>query len=173
MIKPEITIKQFAIYEGMTVADIGAGSGVYSFLFSNIVGNTGRVYVIDLNKDLLLKIKNEALAKNLDNLEIIQADAEKENGTKLADGVVDFVLVSNLFFQIEDKVGFIKEIKRILKNDGRVGIIDWVPGQGIGPAPKDVVSKEDTKKIFEENNFDFIKEINAGEFHYGIIMRKQ
>jgi ubiquinone/menaquinone biosynthesis C-methylase UbiE len=172
---PKENLEKFGLSPGTIVADIGAGVGHYAITAAKMVnGMDGKVYAIDVQKELLEKLKNEAGRERLDNLEIIWGDAEKVGGTKLRDASVDVVLVSNMFFQVEDRVGFIKEISRILKPKGRLFFIDWSDSYGgIGPKSDAVVTESQAKGIFSENGFVVDKDVPVGSHHYGLVIRKK
>ena len=118
-IKPEEIIKNFEIRQGMVVADFGSGSGHYVLAIAKKMNNSGVVYAIDIQKNLLETIKSEAVKQHLSNVEIIWADIEGKEGTKLANGTLDFAIASNILFQINDKEALAREIKRTLKSGGR------------------------------------------------------
>jgi ubiquinone/menaquinone biosynthesis C-methylase UbiE len=104
-------------------------------------------------------------------VEIIWGDIEKSGGTKLRDGIVDVAIASNVLFQVQDKEQFILEIKRILKQKGRVLLIDsstasFLVGSNMA------ISKEKAREMFEKKGFVFERDINAGEHHYGMILMK-
>ena len=170
---PQKNIEQCGIQAGMEIADLGAGSGFYTIAASKSLIATGRVYAIDVQKDLLTKIKNTAVQEGLYNVEVIWGDIEKVNGTHLRDNFIDLVLVCNIIFQIEDKKTLILEIKRILKIGGRVLIVDWADSfGGIGPKPDSVVKKETVLDMMEKAGFHLDREISAGAHHYGLIFKK-
>lgn len=170
---PAKNIEQCGIQAGMEIADFGSGSGHYTLSAAKALISTGRVYAIDVNKDLLTKLKNNATREGLYNIEIIWGDIEKPNGTKLRDSSVDLVLLSNILFQVEDKMGVINETKRVLKPNGRVMLVDWSDSfGGIGPAPKSVFRKDKATSVFEKAGFHMEKEIDAGSHHYGFIYKK-
>ncbi len=171
---PQKNIEQFSLGKGMYVADFGAGSGFYSFAAAEAVGETGKVYAIDVQKDLLTKIKNEAKnIRHLANLEIVWADLEHLGGTKLRENSMDACIAANVFFQLENKDNAVSEIKRILKDNGRVLLVDWSASfGGMGPQQKDVFSRDMAKKLFEKHGFMEDREIPSGAQHYGIIFRK-
>lgn len=178
-IKPEEIINNFELRRGMTVADFGSGSGYYVIPSAEKVGATGIVYAIDIQKNLLEKIKKEAENRHLANVEIIWADLDGSGGAHLATGAVDFVIASNIFFQVGNREAVVKEIFRILKNGGRVAVIDWsksqvgLPGQAvIGPAVNMIFSKKEAERIFLQEGFVEVREFLAGENHYGIIFKK-
>ena len=170
---PVKNIEQCGIQTGMDIADFGAGSGHYTIAGSRALMATGRVYAIDVQKDLLAKLKNEATRQGLYNVEVIWGDIEKVNGTKLRDSSVDLVFLCNVLFQLEDKENTIKEAKRILKPGGRVLVVDWQDSfGGLGPKPEAVVKKEKVVSTFEKLGFHLDREIQAGVHHYGLIYKK-
>ena len=167
---PLKNLKAFGIKETDIIADLGAGTGFYSILAAQIA-NKGKVYAVEISKDFLEVIRNKAKEIKLENLECFWGNVEKIGGTKIGDAVVDKVIVSNVFFQIIDKDNFIEEVKRILKQKGRVLFIDWSPSSSI--AHKDhIVPQEKAREMFEKKGFILDREIDAGEHHYGMIFTK-
>jgi len=172
-INPEEIIKNFEVRPGMTAADFGSGSGHYVLTIAKKMNNTGIVYAIDIQKNLLEKIKSEAVKQHLSNVDIIWADIEGKEGTKLANGILDFAVASNILFQIGDKEALAKEIKRTLKSGGRAAVIDWSASfGGTGPSPKAVMPKKEAERIFIQEGFLEEREFPAGDNHYGIIFKK-
>lgn len=171
---PEKNIEQFDLGEGNTVADFGSGAGFYSFSAAEAVGPSGKVYAIDVQKDLLEKLKNEARnSRHLNNIEIVWADLEHLGGTRLREGSMDAVIVANVFFQLEKKDNACVEIKRILKPGGRALVIDWASSfGGIGPDQNSVFTEKMAEQLFEKHGFKEDRSIGAGAQHYGIIFRK-
>jgi len=167
---PESNIAQFNLREGMRVADFGAGSGGYTKSISNHVGHTGKVYAIDIQNVIFKKLTEDTKKYQFKNVECILGDVEKKGGSKLADKSMDAIVVSNVLFQVEDKIGLIDEIKRVLKPKGRVLVIDWSDSySGMGPQPKYVVAKIKAEHLFIDRGFRVIENISAGSHHYGII----
>ncbi len=171
--EPQRVIEQFDLQSGARVADFGAGGGAVALAAARAVGDAGRVYAIEVQKELLPRLKNEARSARLHNLEVIWGDVEKPNGTHLKDSAADAVILSNILFQLADKAGTIKEAKRVLKHGGRALVIDWSGSFGrMGPDPAHVVTEQSARTLFEQNGFQFVKNINAGAHHYGLIFRK-
>ncbi len=170
---PEKNLIQFGISDGMQVADFGAGNGYYAFLLARKVGETGKVYCIDIQSDLLQKVSKEAEGEGLSNIEIVSGNIEKEKGSTLKEESVDVVLIANTFFQIEDREAVLKEAFRILRPKGRVLLIEWADSfAGMGPHKDHVVLKETAEKLFRDSGFTKDSEIDAGEHHYGLVFRK-
>lgn len=166
---PVKNLKIFGLREDMIVADLGAGSGFYSIPIAKMVPR-GKVYAIEIQKDFLITLRNKAKDNNLENIDCILGDIEKIGGTKLKNGIVDAVIVSNVFSQVVNKEKFIEEIKRILKENGKLLLIDWVDNSFVFKSYINKnISKDKTIEMFKERGFIVQKEIDAGEHHYGII----
>jgi FkbM family methyltransferase len=168
---PIKNLKQFGLVENMIVADLGAGNGFYSINAAKMVPR-GKVYAVEIQKDYLVNLKNKAKDAGLGNIDCICGDAEKIGGTKLKNNIVDAVVVSNIFFQIENKDRFMDEISRILKNGGKVLLVEWSDNSVFGSNFKKIIPKEKAREMFENKGFVFDREINAGPHHYGMILNK-
>ncbi|PCI20186.1 hypothetical protein COB64_02650 [Candidatus Wolfebacteria bacterium] len=170
---PDHNIEQFKLREGTIVADLGAGSGFYTMSAARALDGSGKVYAVEVQKDLVSKIKNEAIRSHLNNVEVIWGDIEKVKGTRLADHTVDSAIISNTLFQLSNKESFIEELNRILKPSGKILVVDWTDSVGgLGPRSENVFSEEKSRPFFEKYNFTFEEKIDAGEHHYGMIFRK-
>lgn len=170
---PDDNIAQFGLKDGQVVADFGAGTGHYSFAAARAVGSTGKVYAVEVQKELLERLKKAAREEGLGNIEVIWGDIEEEQGVKLRDHIVDAVLLSNVLFQVENKEGVVAEVSRLLKPKGRICIIDWDGSYGnIGPSEDMVFSAQDARSLFENRGYVYEGEFKAGMHHYGFSMSK-
>lgn len=167
---PLQNLKAFGLREIDIVADLGAGTGFYSILAARIA-NRGKVYAVEVSRDFLHTIVAKTKEAKVQNVECLWGNIEKRGGTKIADSIVDKVIASNVLFQVEDKLGFISEIKRILKREGEVMLIDWSNASGI-VTENMVVPKLVAKEMFEKNGFVHERDIEAGAEHYGMIFKK-
>lgn len=173
-LSPDRNLKEASVSQNMIVADFDAGAGYYTFAASRLVGEKGRVYAIDMNAELLERIKNESKRIQSKNIEIIKANLESKNGSGLKEESVDLVVIANSFFIFENKKAVVEEAFRILHKGGRVLFVEWLDSfAGFGPHIDHIIKKEDARKIFEEESFVFAQEINAGSHHYGFIFRKK
>lgn len=170
---PEKILIQFGVSNGSVIADFGTGSGFYAFLLSNKVGNSGKVYAIDVSKNMVRKISREIERQHINNLEVIWGDLESKSGSGLKAKSVDVVVVANTLFTISHKKIFVAEIKRVLRNKGRVLLVEWSDSfAGMGPHRDHIIEKEDARKLFEDEGLVFDRYIeDAGEHHYGMVFR--
>ena len=173
---PKKIVQQLDIFPGQHVADLGCGSGAYTIALAEKMkgSHKSRVFAVDVQKNLLVRIDAEARLKKIDSVHIIWGNIEEEKGTHLRDDSLNLVLVANTLFQVENKEGLLKEAYRILKPEGRLVVIDWSESFGnIGPRSEYVINEKTTRLLCETHGFviDSLS-LKAGEHHYGFIMRK-
>ncbi len=173
-LSPEKIIEYCGVYDGQKVADFGAGSGYWSFLLAKRVHSTGKVYAIDVQKDWLIRLKNDAEKLKLDNIEVVLADIEESGGIHLASGLVDWVFLVNTLFATDNRPNVVREARRILKPGGKIFLIDWVDSfGGLGPHKNHVITPTEAEWLFLDNGFNKEKDFPAGDHHYGIIFSKK
>jgi len=173
---PEENVHEFGFRAGQSVADLGSGSGHYTFALSKILGPTGRVYAVDIQEEMLTHLSIELKQNNIENVRVVLGDVEKLDGTHLKEDCVDGVVFSNILFQLRSKETAVKEAFRILKPGGRACIVEWhdlsflagVKSEG----KKVVVDEEGAKNLFTNVGFKFERTFEAGDHHYGLIFKK-
>lgn len=167
---PEAVVAYIDVKPKMRVADFGAGTGAYAFALARRVGHDGRVYALDVQKELLERLKRDAHEAGLRNIETVWCNLDEIGGSKLASSAVDIVMVANVLFQSEHKKNFIAEIKRVLKKGGEVVLVDWTGSFGhLGPHPDHVVTEASAKELFDAAGFTFARSFPAGAHHYGLL----
>jgi len=159
---PKKNVLEFGLIPGQTVVDLGSGAGHYSLALSKLVGADGHVYCVDIKKNTLVKLKNQAVAEGFDNLEVVWGDVEKLNGTKLKDGLADGVVLSNTLSLLENRPTAILEAKRITKSGGKIYVIEWL----------EHIGQEELKEMFIKAGLDFERTFDTGDYHYGMIFKK-
>ncbi len=108
---------------GDTVLDIGSGSGTDAFIAAGLVGPGGRVIGLDLTEAMRDKLRANAAAAGVANLEVLAGNAE---AIPLPDASVDVVSSNGVLNLVPDKPRAIREIARVLRAGGRIQIADIV-----------------------------------------------
>ncbi len=170
---PKSITDRFDLREGMRVADFGSGGGYFTIYIAEKVGESGRVYALDILEDKLDSLRAKARANGLENIETIRTNLEIIGSSSLANNSQDLVLLANILFQSNKKDDIFKEASRVLKKDGETVVIDWKKGAGGFGPPDDLRPDEkEVKLIAEKNSLSFLKEISTGQFHFGLIFKK-
>ena len=169
---PDAVATHFHLRFGDTVADLGAGSGHFARALSRLVGSEGKVYAVDIQRQLAETLVDTARKERLSNIEAIWGDLESIGGTKISDHTLDAALISNTLSMVEDKKVVLAEARRILRLGGKLFLIDWGEASGgLGPAPHMIVSEEAAKALATEAGFVFERAFPSGEHHYGLSFR--
>ncbi|MCD6511163.1 MAG: methyltransferase domain-containing protein [Thaumarchaeota archaeon] len=160
--KPDQIIEAIAPKPGQSVADIGSGGGYFSLRFAEMVGE-GRVYAVDTNPEFLEYVKNIAREKGLDNVIPILASGDELD---LPEKGLDLIFMRNVTHHIPNRVEYFKNLKRFLKPDGRIAIIEYKKGKiftfrGLfgHHVPKETIIREMEESGYSlEKEFDFLPE---------------
>lgn len=162
------------ISEMQKVADLGCGNfGFFVFPLAKLVGKNGRVYAIDILKDVLKEIKSQADAYNLSQIETIWSDLEVFKATKIETNSLDAITIINVLSQINKRGNALKEAARMVKNGGKILIIDWKKSDiPFGPEVGKRISIEEAKDISSRLGLKINEEFSAGLYNYGLILTK-
>lgn len=173
-LNPDSIVSQLKLAPGSQVGDLGCGTGYMSFAASRAVGAKGRVYAVDVQKAVLEQVKKEVRVEGISNITAIWSDLEVPGATQIAAASLDAVLLVNILFLVKDKAAVFKEAKRLLKKEGTLLVVDWLPGAtGIGPAPDARVGADQALQLAQSAGFEKQADIDAGKFHYGIVCKQQ
>jgi ubiquinone/menaquinone biosynthesis C-methylase UbiE len=138
--KPDQIMDALAVADGSRVADIGAGAGWFTIRLARRVGPNGIVYAEDIQRQMLEAIRRRVVKEGLQN---VQTRLGEPSNPNLPAHTLDAVLVVDVYPEVEDRVTFLKNLAASLKPTGRIGIVNYKPGQGgPGPAPEEGVRVE-------------------------------
>ncbi len=131
--KPDQIMDALGIVDGSVVADIGAGAGWFTIRLARRVGPNGIVFAQDVQREMLDAVRRRVGREGLRNVETRRGTASHPD---LPAGVLDAVLVVDVYPEVEDRdrVTFLQSLADSLKATGRIGIVNYKPGQG-GPGP--------------------------------------
>ncbi len=172
-LNPERIVSQLEISSEMTVAHFGCGGGYFTFAIARKMGGSGIVYALDILPEKIEAVKSQAKLSGLFNVLAKRASLEEKEGSKITSETVDWVIVVNMLYQNEKKSRIIGEAKRILKESGRILVVDWkADPKKIGPDIKIRVSREEIIKIARKHELRIIREMELSDFHFGLILAK-
>jgi predicted methyltransferase len=134
--KPDQIMDAIGVAEGSVVAELGAAGGWFTLQLAERVGPNGRVYAEDIQPAMLEGISRRMQNQNLTNVKTVLGTPSDPH---LPPGL-DAALISDAFHEMDDPddptvvVTLLRNVARSLKPQGRLGIVDWTPGNG-GPGP--------------------------------------
>ena len=160
---PEETLRKFHFDKSGTLLDIGCGIGYFSIPATNVLSQ-GNVIGLDIMPEMINIAKERAI--NIYNIEFLKSE---EYSFPIKDDSIDYIFISNVIHEIEDKHKYFNEIKRVLKTDGLLCIIDWEKKETkMGPSINERISKEDMIKICTSSNFTHLEDVDINMDHYGL-----
>ncbi|MEN8774909.1 MAG: class I SAM-dependent methyltransferase [Akkermansiaceae bacterium] len=167
----EAVLKACGIKKGMVVADIGAGTGLYTRLFAEAVGPAGWVAAVDISGPFLKHIVARAEQEKQKN---IIAILSPENSVSLPPGSVDVAFICDTYHHFEFPQGTMESLVRSLKTGGTVVVIDFERIEGVSRewllghvrAGKKVFRKE-----IEDAGLTFVEELKIDGFKENYFLR--
>jgi ubiquinone/menaquinone biosynthesis C-methylase UbiE len=153
------------------VVEFGSGYGTFTIPAAKII--KGNIFALDIEEAMIFHLKEKSEQEKLSNIKILHRDFVKE-GTALKENSIDYVMLFNIL-HAENPNTLLNEAYRILKQNGKLGIIHWIhsvdtprgPSLNIRPTPVQC------SKWIETAKFNIIKnEISLPPYHYGILAKK-
>lgn len=124
--KPDEVVAALQLRAGMTVVDLGAGSGVFTRRFARAIGPAGRAIALDISPGAIDALKQDAASLGLGNYE---ARLVKADDPAIPVASADVIFLSNTYHHIENRVAYFTRLRSSLKPGGRLVIVDFTAGQ--------------------------------------------
>ena len=152
---PDAMLKALEIKTGSTVADVGAGVGYHAWRLAEIVGPRGKVLAEDIQPEMLRLLTSNIKERRLSNVQVILGT---EKDPKLPAGQVDLVLMVDVYHEFSDPVAMMQNIKKSLKPDGRVVLVEFRKEDDAVPIrPEHKMSTLEVRAELEPLGFRFDK----------------
>ncbi len=123
--QPDRIIATLGIKKGAHVGDLGSGGGYYALRFARETGSEGRVFAIDVNPEFLRFVASNAKKAGLKNITIV---AVPEMVACIPAGSLDLLFSRDVYHHLPDRADYFKTLAKFFNPQGRVAIIDWLPG---------------------------------------------
>jgi ubiquinone/menaquinone biosynthesis C-methylase UbiE len=170
---PDEIISHLHIKAGSTIADIGAGTGYFTIPIAKAVGDAGKVFAVDFQKEMLAHIQKKLAGSGSPaNIVLVQGDASH---TGLAKKSCDLVFMANLWHELDDHLEVLKESASILHADGILAIIDWRSDLSAPPGPPSEhrISDQEVQNTLRHSDWSILKAITVGRFSHLILAAKR
>lgn len=165
---PKGTLIKAGLKEGMSICDIGAGTGVFSFPAAQITGN--EIFALEISEGMMELLNSRINERNILNIKVKKVDPPT---LPLDSESCDMALMVTVLHEIEDKPSMLNEIKRVLKKNGRLLIIEFHKRDTpMGPPVEHRISEEFTQKLCNDHGFKTIDAFSLSVNFYGIVCVK-
>lgn len=168
----ETIVARLGLQPGMTVADVGAGTGLFTRLLAPAVGPNGKVYAVDIARTFVDHVVLSCAARGWKHVEGIVCTADD---SKLPEASVDVIFLCDTYHHFEFPAKTNQSLLRALKPGGTLVIVDFERIEGVSSdfilghvrAPKEVFRKE-----IEDAGFAFVEELDLFQENYFLRFRK-
>jgi ubiquinone/menaquinone biosynthesis C-methylase UbiE len=145
-------LEEAGTMQGFQVLEYGCGTGSYTILAAGLVGESGKVYALDIHPLSIRTVEKKAAKEGIDNIETILSDRD----TGLPDGSMDVALFYDTFHMLSAPDEVLKEIHRVLKPNGIMSFSDHHMKE------KEIVSRIEKDGLFRlsiqaKKTYSFVK----------------
>ncbi|NQU23970.1 MAG: methyltransferase domain-containing protein [Candidatus Nealsonbacteria bacterium] len=166
-------VKACNLKPGLDVADVGAGTGLFTRLFAPKVGPKGKVYAVDITKKFLDHVEKTCKEKELDNVVIVHCT---DQSTELPDASVDLAFNCDTYHHFEYPFKTLASIHRALRPDGQLILIDFEKDESVNPKWVIAHIRADKKTVIEEvtaAGFKLIEEVDLMKTQFVLRFEKK
>jgi len=166
--KPDAVIQALNLKDGQVVADIGAGSGYFTLRLARAVGQKGRVFAVDVDKGMLDYLHQRLDKEKIQNVQTMHVPA---HDPLLIDGSLDLAFVCDTYHHLEDREVYLRKLRKALKPDGRLVIVDFYKRDGIpvGPPMSMRLGEETVEKELQEAGLKITEKLTFLPYQYILI----
>ncbi len=119
---PEQALDALDLKSGMTVADVGAGTGYMTLRLARRVGPEGRVYAVDIQPEMLRRLRENAARAKLDNIQPVLGE---ESDPKLPRNSLDLIVLVDVYHEMSQPQQMLRKFREELKPDGRLVLVEY------------------------------------------------
>jgi len=161
---PDLVIDKLGNLSEKIVADIGCGTGYFTFPISK---KAKRVLGIDIEQRYLDYIEDRKLELPIDQAHVIETRLTVENEPNLHTNEVDAILMVNVYYYLNDKFSYMKIVNNALRKNGVLVLVDFKQGNlPVGPSGKKNSPKEVIKNLKSAGFMDIILDFESLQYQY-------
>jgi 2-polyprenyl-3-methyl-5-hydroxy-6-metoxy-1,4-benzoquinol methylase len=156
--KIDAVLSKLALKSGMVVADIGAGSGLYSRPLAKAVAPSGKVYAVDIQQDLLDHINQRDKEESITNIQTVPGEYDDP---KLPARNVDLAFINDVLHHIQHRAAYLKALGTYIKPGGRIAIIEMDKNDPKTPhrnQPELLVARDEILQWMSDAGFKLVQE---------------
>ncbi len=149
---------QLNLSEGMVVCDLGCGNGYWTLPMAKKVGERGRILAVDIQREMLQKLRVRSGKAKLRNIEPILGNVDNPN---LPAAELDLILMVDVYHEFSHPESMLWHLHRALKPEGVIALLEYREEDPTVPIkPLHKMSKNQIIKEYHANHFKLVKEYN-------------
>jgi ubiquinone/menaquinone biosynthesis C-methylase UbiE len=159
--QPERVMADLHLQPGITIADVGCGSGYFTFRLAEAAGKGGRVLAVDIDKDALAVVRERAEAEGIGNVEVVRSEPDS---TTLPSESIDAAFICDVLHEVpeEGRRPLVADVARTIRPGGLLYVIDYRKSHDVPFDPYDIlVPRDELQRMAEEAGL-----VLDAEFHY-------
>jgi putative heme-binding domain-containing protein len=169
--RPDSLVNALEIPVGASVAEVGSGTGYFTWRLAEKVGPTGKVFAVDVQQKMLDLTAETTKKHQLSNVELVLGT---ENDPHLPPASLDLVLIANAYHEFSEPEGMLTAINRSLKPDGRLVVIEFAEGHPFGPQDKaERMTINQIRAEIEPIGFELDRLLDLLAIQHGLIFTKR
>lgn len=164
-------IEALKLQPGEVIADVGAGSGTITFRLCEKVGPKGKVYAVDIQKEMIAILQERAKAKKVANIQIVQ---NTETDPKLPAEALDLILMVDVYHELSHPFEMTEALVKALKPGGRLVFVEFKMEDPEVPIKKvHKMSQAQVKKEMEPHPLKWQETIGTLSWQHVIVFKKE
>jgi ubiquinone/menaquinone biosynthesis C-methylase UbiE len=168
--RPDLVLAALDLKRGMSVADIGTGTGYYARRIAERVGATGTVYASDIQPEMLKRFELEMSLRALANVKPVLATPTDPG---LAAGSLDLAVMVDVYHELEHPHEVLAAIVRALKADGRIAFVEFRANDSRVPIKRlHTMSEEQIRKEAAVHGLEWLKTVRELPWQHVVVFRK-
>lgn len=169
MLDPDAVWKEVGLLPGSVVVEVGAGTGFFAFPAARRVGPTGKVYAVDISRELVDLLRERAVSEHLPQVEAVESSA---TSIPLPSGLADVVLMATVLHDVPGST--VAEAVRLLRPGGTFVNLDWEIWESpMGPPLEIRLTPEQAAERLAEAGLGLERSWKVGPYHYGQVLRRR
>lgn len=156
---PELLLAAIGLDGGETVVDLGCGSGYYTRRLAQAVGESGEVYGVDIQPEMLELLRRSAEEAGLDNVVPVLGATDDMRLPPQVVGEVDLILLVDVYHEIQDPAAMLANMRQALAPGGRVALVEFrLEGETAAHIkPDHRMSIEQVRREWEPAGFELVE----------------
>lgn len=167
--KPAEVVAALGLKPGMTVADVGAGTGYFSRWLARAVGAGGAVFAVEIEPNLVVHLRDRAEKEGTANVVPVLGSAADP---RLPPAGVDLVLIVDTLHHVDDRPGYLRRLRGALAPGGRVAVIDFEKEKSpVGPPIEHRLERERVLEAFALAGYRLVEAPDLLPYQYFLVFQ--